>query len=421
MLGYYSARTIGILFGEQQLEKFQKTFSVACSIVFIFSTSVALGILRFDQHYSNPIHLLLRHTVAISLILLACFAILCTLVYVRRSKATIYSVSPLLLTPIAFAIYSLDLVNYNTDISSSFTLIYAICRLLNCVLLAYSLSVIRRNTRCVALVLTVELILAIILLTLHNKSMIYEISLIIWASMIQFSISLVVGASHQNRKEKPIDSKFVTNSEEYGSSCEIVKIRAWLPNNEDTCSHIVLPVIGRYSFAYSLRRRDFLVGHITFETNSFYASIYPDKNSWLAEEKRPTSKTIGSSHRMFYPGVWQSLDYDIQQRGSAYNVCVVDAFDPDHLISVWHTLKKDSSYSLYSRNCAIVTVRLFEECIRDSLSEIPFTIGILRTYLSSYFWSAIIAKQRSELFTWSPGLAYDYIRSLSLLIARLTK
>lgn len=421
MLGLYSARTIGILFGEKQLEKFQNIFSTGCSVVFFLSILLGLGILKFDLHNSNPIHHLLRHTVAISLILLASFAIICTLLYVRRSKATFYSVSPLLLAPIAFMIYSLDLVGYNTGISSTYTLIYAISRLLNCICFAYSLLVIRRNTRCVALSMIIELILAITLLALHNKNIIYEISLIIWASMIQFSISLLAGSRVVKMREDKSMSTLIASGEAHSSSRETVRIRAWLPNKEKGCSDITLPIIGRYAFAYSLKKRDFLVGHITLESNSFYASIYPDQQAWLAERNKPTGKAIGSSHRMFYPGNWQSLNYDIETRGCAYSVCNVDVVDPDHLISVWHDLKPDSSYSLYSRNCAIVTIRLFEECIRHSLREMPFTIGILRTYLSTHFWSAIIAKQRSEIFTWSPGLAYDYILNLNTLIADLRR
>ena len=419
MLGFYSARTIGVLFGEKRLESFHKTFSAGCSIVFLCLVLLALGILKFDLHNSNPIHHLLRHTVAISLVLLALFSIICTLFYVRESKDTIYSVSPLLLTPIAFAMYSLDLIDYSTGISSAYSFVYAISRLVNCIAFAYSLLVIRRNTRGVAILMVIEFILAIALLVIQNTSVIYEISLIIWASIFQFSISLLVGTKLVKKRDNQSISDLITFREGHKDTHETVRIRAWLPNTESGSAHISLPLFGRYAFAYSLKARNILVGHISLESDSFYASIYPDHQVWLADKKISSGRAIGSSHRKFYPGIWQSFVYDIKTRGNAYSDCTVDVVDPHHLISVWHAIKKDSSYSLYSRNCAIVTVRLFEECIRHSLSQIPLTSGILRTYLSPYFWRAIIAKQRSEIFTWSPGLAYDYILSLNILIKNL--
>lgn len=423
MLGFYSAKTVSLLFGENRVASFHKTFSLVCAIAVLLSTLLAIGILKFDLHNGHPIHHLLRYTVATALVLLAFFAIICTLSYVRRDKAPIYSVLPLLLTPIAFTIYGLELIDYDPGLTSTYSVIYAISRLLNCICFTYALIVIRRNTRHVVLFLSIQLTLALTLLFLHSKSLIYDTSLIIWVSMAQFNVSLLVGTSVVRTGIEKINLSSVATGEAKNNSREFVRIRAWLPNDEDNGQeHLNLPLIGRYVFSYSLKRRDFLVGHITVESDQFYASIYPDPSAWQAEKQNKSSRrSIGKPHRMFFPGNWQSLSYDIEKRGHLFNICNVNVVDPEYLTSVWQDLQSNTSYSLYRRNCAIVTIKLFEACIRHSLIDIPFTSGIIRTYLSTHFWSAIIAKQRSEIFTWTPGLAYDYVLNLSLLISELRR
>ena len=164
-----------------------------------------------------------------------------------------------------------------------------------------------------------------------------------------------------------------------------------------------------------------MVGHVAVSTDVFYASIYPNKESFSQKfSPAVSSKEIGRRHRMFHPGYWANFQQDLSKRGSDYVAIDVDIYDSECLFDAWDRMKELTDYSLYRRNCAVVSINCLT-CISQSLSDLPFIKTLLRVYCSAHFWSAVIAKQRSEMFVWSPGLAYDYINNLQQLVAKLNR
>ena len=70
----------------------------------------------------------------------------------------------------------------------------------------------------------------------------------------------------------------------------------------------------------------------------------------------------------------------------------IDIHDSQCLSDAWDGMKEFIDYSLYRQNCGVVSIQLFEACISQSLSALPFIKTLLRVYCSAHFWSVVIAK-----------------------------
>ena len=428
MLGFYSTKTAKLLFGDDLIHEFSNTLFTGGAIVFALSLLLALGILEFNIENT---HSVARSLMGAFLMILATLVTLNAGINIAKNQASPYGALPLLITPIAFTIYGIDLILTAVLLETIYTKIYAIGLLINCVLYSYALLVIRKSKRLISffLIFQFSLALTILLLIHHNREL--TTSLILWVSLLQFSLSLVVGSiiiqAEQIRRKKDLKND-INNRDLFKVSCETNKtihkaqIFIWLPDKEKDARNITIPWIGKYFFAYSFQKNNFMLGHIAVKAEDFYASIYPDLDSFLQESAKSTSpREIGNSHRMFHPGYWADFHHDLEKRGSDYASIEIDIRDSQGLLSTWDVMKEVTDYSLYSRNCAVVSIQLFEACIYQSLSALPFIRTLARVYSSTNFWSAVIAKQRSEMFLWTPGLAYDYIVNLQQLITKLDR
>lgn len=426
MLGFYSTKTAKLLFGVDLIHKLSNTLFIGGAIVFALSSLLALGILEFNI---EDTHSVARNLTGAFLIISATLVAIHAGINIAKNNASPYGVLPLLITPIAFIIYGIDLFLTEILLETVYTKVYVIGLLINSVLYSYALLVIRKSKRLIAFFLILQFSLAVTLLLLihHNRAL--ATSLILWVSLLQFSLSLTVGSKiiqaeqipHKKGPENEINNRYLPKiSRETKNGSDKARIFIWLPDKEMGAQNVTIPWIGKYFFAYSFQQSNFMVGHIVVQTKDFYASIYPDQDSFLKESAKATfPKEIGHSHRMFHSGYWSDFKHDLEKRGSDYVKIEIDVHDSQDLFKTWDVMKEVTDYSLYSRNCAVVSIQLFDACIHKTLSSLPFIRTLARVYFSTNFWSAVIAKQRSEMFLWTPGLAYDYICNLQQLISKL--
>ena len=426
MLGFYSTKTAKLLFGGDLIHKFSDTLFIGGAIVFALSSLLALGILEFNIENT---HSVARNLTGAFLIISATLVTINAGINIAKNHASPYGILPLLITPIAFTIYGIDLILKAVLLETVYTKIYAIGLLINCILYSYALLVIRKSKRLISFFLILQFSLAVTILLLIHHDRALTTSLILWVSLLQFSLSLIVGSRmlqaeqipQKKGSENEINNRYLPEiSRETKKGSDKARIFIWLPDKEMDARNITIPWIGKYFFAYSFQQNNFMVGHIAVKTDDFYASIYPDQDSFLKESAKATfPKEIGHSHRMFHSGYWADFQHDLEKRGSDYAKIEIDIHDSQDLFKTWDVMKEVTDYSLYSRNCAVVSIQLFDVCIHKSLSSLPFIRTLARVYFSTNFWSAVIAKQRSEMFLWTPGLAYDYIVNLQQLITKL--
>lgn len=426
MIGFYSTKTAQVLFGDDLVRRLANALLAGGVAIVSLSSLLALAIADFDLGDAHP---LVRYFVGTLLVVLAVSVIINAEVNIAKNHASPYSLLPLLITPTAFVIYGVDLISEAVLLEGFYVTLYAIGLLANCILCLYSLLLIRKNKRLISFFLAFQLSLAVAILLLIHHDRALTISLVIWLSLLKFSLSIIVGsrvmqADHALRKKS---LKNGTNNQDFLSyqlqKIKIspkIKIYIWMPEREMDGNNMAIPWIGKYFFAYSFDRNSIMVGHVAVSAEEFYASLYPDKQSFLRKStKANLLQEIGARYRMFHPGYWADFRHDLEKRGTNYAEIEINIYDPESLVSMWGAMKGFAGYSLYSRNCSVVSIQLYEACINKSLSALPFVPTLFKVYLSANFWSAVIAKQRSEMFVWTPGLAYDYINNLQQLIAKL--
>jgi len=428
MLGFYSAKTAKVLFGDNLVHKLSSTLFVGGVIIFSLSSLLSLGIIEFNL---DETHYVARCLVGAFLVVLASLIAANAGFNIVKNHTSPYSLLPLLITPIAFMLFGIDLILEPVLLETVYATLYAVGLFINCFLCLYALLIVRKSKRLISFFLVFQFSLAIALLLLIHHDRLLTISLILWFSLLKFSLSSIVG-SRLIQSERLLGNRGSNNSYKNRHLIKVprheqerspkARIYIWLPENEMDTRNMTIPWIGKYFFAYSFQQNNLMVGHVAVSTDEFYASIYPNKESFSQKFSPAVSrKQIGRRHRMFHPGYWANFQQDLSKRGSDYVEIDVDIYDSESLSGAWDRMKGFTDYSLYWRNCAVVSIQLFEACICQSLSALPFTKTLLRVYSSAHFWSAVIAKQRSEMFVWSPGLAYDYINNLQQLVAKLNR
>lgn len=415
-----------MLFGDNLVHKLSSTLFVGGMLIFSLSLLLSLGILEFNL---DETHYVARCLVGAFLVILAGLIATNAGFNIAKNHTSPYSLFPLLITPIAFMLFGIDLILEPVLLEIVYATLYAVGLFINCLLCLYALLIVRKSKRLISFFLAFQFSLAITLLLLIQQDRLLTISLILWFSLLKFSLSMTVGSrliisdqpprnngSKSSNKNRHL-IKVLPQARERSPKARIF---IWLPEKEMDARNMTIPWIGKYFFAYSFQHNNLMVGHVAVSTDDFYASIYPNKESFSQKFSPALSrKEIGRRHRMFHPGYWANFQQDLCKRGSDYVAIDVDIHDSECLFNAWDRMKELTDYSLYRRNCAVVSIQLFEACISQSLSDLPFIKTLLRVYCSAHFWSAVIAKQRSEMFVWSPGLAYDYINNLQQLIAKL--
>jgi hypothetical protein len=135
----------------------------------------------------------------------------------------------------------------------------------------------------------------------------------------------------------------------------------------------------------------------------------------IQPERSQPLKKDGLIRRGAAPGYWETFENDIKKHGSTYRLLEVTIQDINHVAKEWEKIQKNSNYSLYGRNSATISTRLYDACIDSCFHERKFINTIIAMHTSSLFWNAVTARLRANLLAWSPALAFDYILNLNKL------
>ncbi|WP_322054331.1 HdeD family acid-resistance protein [Paraburkholderia bannensis] len=160
-------------------------------------------------------------------------------------------------------------------------------------------------------------------------------------------------------------------------------------------------------------------GHAALEApQGIYISLYPaqvvDQNS--SEFRR----LLRATQENDVPGTFQP-DYPTESSAwcpSTRQVRIRN-YDPGRLQSFWQEYQRNSTYNLTKRNCSTSVALALDAAMEGVASKVWGPLGgwqpLLRVLVTPELWVAGQIRKRARTMTWTPGLALDYARALSML------
>ena len=424
MIGFSGIQITKIVFSKETIERNEKRIIAFGAGMVLLSGAIGLGIyeLNIESTHRN-----IQIIAGAIIYFLATIAFFKTVLAIGRGEVNIYNISPFLIIIIAFMIYGFDLIAIQIDATILVVGLYVFSLVLNCLLYTYSIFLKKTNKARLYFTLFIEAVIIVLLINRSSAPSGLDSSIIIWATLFEFSASIILSVwiAKDLKASNKIQAIKKTRLKEKSTRAETqshkAEIYIWLPDEEQNLSSFTIPVIGRYLAAYSFDQKRILTGHVAIKSEYFYASLNPMKiPSFGQEENIQTErsqplKKDGLIRRGASPGYWETFENDIKKHGSTYRLLEVTIQDINHVAKEWEKIQKNSNYSVYGRNSATISTRLYDACIDSCFHEHKFINTIVAMHTSSLFWNAVTARLRANLLAWSPGLAFDYILNLNKL------
>ena len=424
MIGFSGIQITKIVFSKEAIERNEKQIIAFGVGMVLLSAAIGLGIyeLNIESTHRN-----IQIIAGAIIYFLATIAFFKTVLAIGKGEVNIYNFSPFLIIIIAFMIYGFDLIAIQTDATRLVVGLYVFSLVLNCLFYTYSIFLKKTNKARLYFTLFIEAVIIILLINRSSAPSGLDSSIIIWATLFEYSASIILSIwiAKDLKASNKIQAIQKTRLKEKLSRAESqlhkAEIYIWLPDEEQNLNNFTIPVIGRYLAAYSFDQKKILTGHVAIKSEHFYASLNPIKTLSSSQEENiqpersQPLKNDGLIRRGVVPGYWETFENDIKKHGSAYRLLEVTIQDVNHVTKEWEKIQKNSNYSVYGRNSATISTRLYDACIDSCFHERKFINTIIAMHSSSLFWNAVTARLRANLLAWSPGLAFDYILSLNNL------
>ena len=424
MIGFSGIQITKIVFSKETIERNEKRIIAFGAGMVLLSGAIGLGIyeLNIESTHRN-----IQIIAGAIIYFLATIAFFKTVLAIGRGEVNIYNISPFLIIIIAFMIYGFDLIAIQIDATILVVGLYIFSLVLNCLLYTYSIFLKKTNKARLYFTLFIEAVIIVLLINRSSAPSGLDSSIIIWATLFEFSASIILSVwiAKDLKASNKIQAIKKTRLKEKSTRAETqshkAEIYIWLPDEEQNLSSFTIPVIGRYLAAYSFDQKRILTGHVAIKSEYFYASLNPMKipsfgqEENIQPERSQPLKKDGLIRRGASPGYWETFENDIKKHGSTYRLLEVTIQDINHVAKEWKKIQKNSNYSLYGRNSATISTRLYDACIDSCFHERKFINTIIAMHTSSLFWNAATARLRANLLAWSPALAFDYILNLNKL------
>ena len=424
MIGFSGIQITKIVFSKETIERNEKRIIAFGAGMVLLSGAIGLGIyeLNIESTHRN-----IQIIAGVIIYFLATIAFFKTVLAIGRGEVNIYNISSFLIIIIAFMIYGFDLIAIQIDATILVVGLYVFSLVLNCLFYTYSIFLKKTNKARLYFTLFTEAVIIVLLINRNSAPSGLDSSIIIWATLFEFSASIILSVwiAKDLKASNKIQAIKKTRLKEKSTRAETqshkAEIYIWLPDEEQNLSSFTIPVIGRYLAAYSFDQKRILTGHVAIKSEHFYASLNPMKipsfnqEENIQPERSQPLKKDDPIRRGAAPGYWETFENDIKKHGSTYRLLEVTIQDINHVAKEWKKIQKNSNYSLYSRNSATISTRLYDACIDSCFHERKFINTIIAMHTSSLFWNAVTARLRANLLAWSPALAFDYILNLNKL------
>ncbi len=178
---------------------------------------------------------------------------------------------------------------------------------------------------------------------------------------------------------------------------------------------IWLPVIDRY-FATADIHGSVSGGHVSLELGpDLYVSHYPgDDIERTSTDFIKTLSAEPSHHKSgrFVPSFVAEVDDWCPQTLEFH----LYHFSEARLRAFWDNYRRDDTYNLVNRNCAIIVASGLEAALEGMVAGGNPWLRLLRLLSSPSLWLAALIRGRAEYMTWTPCFVFDYCRELTCII-----
>lgn len=161
-------------------------------------------------------------------------------------------------------------------------------------------------------------------------------------------------------------------------------------------------------------------GHAALETpEGIYISLYPGVE--IDRSPDEFGKLLRATRENDIPGVFQANYSSEAQAWCESTVKVrIRNYDPVRLCAFWEDYRRNTTYNLTHRNCSSTVSRALEAAIEGSVGYFHGRdrgwSALLRILSTPELWVAAQIRKRAATMAWTPGLALDYARALSMLV-----
>ena len=191
-------------------------------------------------------------------------------------------------------------------------------------------------------------------------------------------------------------------------------VRAWTPEGLEEGAH-PRPLVGRY-IATVDHRGVISTGHAVLELSpDIYVSHYPVEE--IDHVPAPIARILRSTAENDTKGCfWASYEVEVTSRGEADERVKFHRFNAAQLRSFWNSYRRDETYNLTNRNCAVAVALALDAALEGSLGGRGMWLSFLRLLATPDVWLAAILRARAESMTWTPGLVLDYARAMRRVV-----
>lgn len=195
-------------------------------------------------------------------------------------------------------------------------------------------------------------------------------------------------------------------------------VHVWTPTGSAKAAPQHYPVIDRYIAAVDVNGV-ISTGHAALESpEGIYISLYPGIEIDRSPEE--FTRLLRATRENDVPGVFQPDYLTESQAWCPSTVRVrIRNYDPAKLAAFWASYRAEKIYNLTHRNCSSSVALALEAAIDGSFGRLRGDRAgwgaFVRVLVTPELWVAAQIRKRAVTMAWTPGLALDYARALSML------
>lgn len=195
-------------------------------------------------------------------------------------------------------------------------------------------------------------------------------------------------------------------------------VHVWTPTGSSKARAVRYPIVDRYIAAVDVNGV-ISTGHAALESpEGVYVSLYPATEIDRSPEQfgrllraTPDNNVAGR----FLPS------YEVESKEwcpSTVRVRIRN-YDPARLAAYWEQARQDATYNLTHRNCSSSVAHGLDAALDGCVGRLHRDGhgwgGFLRLMVTPELWVAAQVRKRAQTMAWTPGLALDYARAMSML------
>ena len=195
-------------------------------------------------------------------------------------------------------------------------------------------------------------------------------------------------------------------------------VHVWTPTGSARTPAQSPPIIRRYIAAVDANGV-ISTGHAALETpEGIYISLYPAVE--IDRSPDDFGRLLRATADNDVPGLFQP-DYATEAQAWCPSTTRVRIrnYDPLRLQAFWQRYRRNTTYNLTHRNCSSTVAHALEAALEGAVGRLHGDRAgwrsLLRVLVTPELWVAAQIRKRAVTMAWTPGLALDYARALSML------